>query len=148
MPCVIVAPTRQSCNDLKGGAKKLEIATWTSDFDPVTGPWTEIPTLVNSVYGKDTPTVSATDQTTFFTHEVFFKINGLSNFPGWEDMVQARIVARITDYEESTIDYGLDFGLSFSGGERGTGQNLEDMPGSTLTYSGVSATAAVETAVV
>ena len=144
MSCILTAPTLQACNDLKGGAKKLEIAAWSASFDPATGPWTEIPTLQNSVYGKETPTVSGENQTAFFTHEVFFKINGITNFPGWGEMVQARIVARVTSYDDSTIDYGLEGGLSFSGGERGTGQNMEDMPGSTLTYTGVSSVTAVE----
>lgn len=143
MACTIVAPTLQVCNDLKGGVKKLEFALWDNAFDALTATWTVIPLAVNSAYGKDTPTVNAENNTSFFTHEVFLKINGIDNFTGWEAMVQARIVARITTHTDSTLVYGAEHGLSFSGGESGTGQNIEDLIGSTMTYSGVQESAAV-----
>ena len=146
MACTITAPTLNACNDLQGGAKQIELAPWAEDFDPVTATWTPIPTLVNSVYGKETPTVNADNQTSFFTHEVYFKINGIDNFTGFGNLVRAKVVARITTYTDATLVYGEEQGLNYSAGERNTGQNMEDMPGSLMTYSGVSSVEATYTA--
>jgi len=144
MACTITAPTLQACNDLQGGVKTLEVAPWIAGFDAGTATWTTIPLLPNSSYGKETPTVSAENQTVYFTHEVFFKVNGLSNFTGWANLVKGRVCARVTGYDSHTIAYGIESGLSFSGGERGTGQNMEDTYGSTLTFTGVSSVTATE----
>jgi len=146
MSCTLTAPTLNSCNDLKGGVKTFEIALWEESFDSATATWVTIPLRPNAAYGKDTPTVNAENNTSFFTHEVFFQINGIDNFTGWGDMVQARIAARATTYTDATLVYGVESGLSFSGGERTIGQNLEDLIGSTLTYTGVSSVAPEYTA--
>lgn len=146
MACTITAPTLNSCNDLQGGAKQIELAPWTEDFDAGTAIWTIIPTLVNSVYGKETPTVNADNQTSSFSLEVYFKINGIDNFTGFGDLVRAKVAARVTTYTDSTLVYGSENGLNYSAGERNTGQNMEDMPGSLMTYTGVSSVEAVFTA--
>ena len=138
MACTITAPTLQNCNDLNGGVKGLELALWDEDFDASTATWVVIPLSANSAYAKETPSVSGENNTSFFTHEVFFKINGIDNFTGWESLVRARLAARITTFTDATLVYGKANGLSFSGGERGSGQNLEDLVGSTMTYTGVS----------
>ena len=146
MSCTLTAPTLQSCNDLKGGVKQLEIALWEEAFDAATATWVVIPLRPNAAYAKDTPTVNAANNTSFFTHEAFFQINGIDNFTGWEDMVQARIAVRVTTFTDATLVYGSESGMSYSGGERTVGQNLEDLIGSTLTYQGVSSTAPEYTA--
>ena len=142
MACIITAPTLLACNDKQGGAKKLEVVAWTSDFDDGTATYIEIPLDANSAYGKETPTVNADNHTSYITEEVMFKVAGLGNFASYNEFVKAILIFRITLFDDTTAIYGAFKGLSFSGGERTTGQNMEDFQGSTMTYSGVSPTGA------
>jgi len=136
MPCNITAPDIQTCNDLQGGVKKVEIAAWADGANPSS--YTVIPVMVNSASGKDTPNVNPANQTTSFTHEVYFKVNGNMDFIGYADLVSSRIVAKLTLYDGTALTYGIENGLSYSGGEKTTGLNMEDASGITFTYTGVS----------
>ena len=145
MACTITAPTLNVCNDLQGGVKILSLAPWEEAFDPVTATWTVIPLHVNSASVKETPSVNSANSTAYYTHEVSFKVNGISNFAGFGDLAKARICAKAELYDGTTvIVVGIEKGLSFSGGERGTGMNMEDAIGSTMTFSGVSSVSWVE----
>lgn len=147
MPCIVTAPTEQECNDLSGGLSKLEFAPWTSGVEEPSLVFVEFPLMVNSSYAKQTPTITPDNNTSFYTFEVYFKINGLANFTSWEALTKAKGVFRATTNEGTVKLYGLKNGMSFSAGEELTGQNLEDHIGSVNTFSGVSPVGAIVTTI-